>query len=102
MTMRLTFERDGGLGFFPNLARPLTIDTAQLAPDEAARWQELVAAASLWERAPPGPARAGGDRRTYRLRVEEGTRSRDLELHDPLPAEVRPLVRALEAQAKAR
>jgi hypothetical protein len=100
--MRLTFEREGGLAALPGLARPVTIDTDTLPADEAGRWQQLVTDACAWERSSMPAPRTGADRRTYHLELQDGARQLRLELHDPLPPELRPLVRALEALLKRR
>lgn len=99
--MRLTFERDGGFAPVPSLSRSLLIDTDELPHGEAEHWRQLVDDANPWEAAAAPPARAGADRRTYRLAIEDGSRRVSLALHDPLPAALRPLVRALESQLKA-
>ena len=95
--MRLTFEVDGGFVAVPSRAHPVLIDTDQLTTAEAARWRKLVADAEPWERARAPLARAGGDRRSYRLMLDDGDRHVALRLQDPLPAELRPLVEALRA-----
>jgi hypothetical protein len=101
--MRFKLETEGGVAFFPGLARPVAIDTDELSPEEAARWNELAAQAMLWEcDAPPHAPTSARDQRTYTLVVEDGGKRRHMRLTDPLPAEVRPLIRELEAERKRR
>lgn len=99
--MRITFERDGGFAALPGLTRPVMIDTAQLAPEEAERWQRLVAEAAPWDLTSPAPPRRGADQRRYLLEVDDGERRVALTLFDPLPGALRALVRALEDAQRA-
>jgi emfourin len=84
--MRITFQADGGLGYFPGLNRPITIDTDALAQDEAARVHGLVRAARFFERpgevAAPGPGAA--DYRRYTISIEDGERSHSVVTTDPV------------------
>lgn len=96
--MRIFYQREGGVAYFPGLSRPLEIDTGALPAAQAARLEELVAAAAVFARASAPPPRPGAaDVVTYTLRVEEGRRRTTLRLQDPVGApELRALLDYLE------
>lgn len=88
--MRITLRTDGGLAYFPGLARPVEVDTSSLDADEARDLEGLVGDARFFERADPAAAPAAGsggsaDAMTYTLTVEDDGRSRTLTVSDPLP-----------------
>jgi hypothetical protein len=85
--VRIRFQSDGGLGHFPGLAGPVTIDTAQLPPEEAARIEGLVGGADFFTRPQPAgrPAPGAADLRRYTITIDDDNgRSRTLELTDPV------------------
>ena len=85
--MRIRFQSDGGLGYFPGLAEPVTIDTADLAPEQAARFEGLVAAADFFARpatiGAPSPGAADLRHSTISVDEDEG-RSHTVEVTDPV------------------
>jgi hypothetical protein len=84
--MKLSLTTHGG--WSAALRRPpLQIDTARLAPEEAAQVERLVEAASA-ERPPPRAARSGADAQTYVITCEDAARTRELRGSDldPHPA----------------
>jgi len=75
---------DGGVGFFPGLARPIMLDEKNLSTEERAELSRLVSAA----RAAPGDAKAAAmkpvpDGRTYRIRIISGNGTTELSCADP-------------------
>jgi hypothetical protein len=84
--MRITFQSDGGFGYFPGLNRPVTVDTSELPGDEAARIEGLVRAAGFFERPAVGrtPAPGAADHRTYTISVDDGARSHTVTATDPV------------------
>ena len=46
--MRIRIQSDGGVGYFPGLAEPVSIDTARLSADERARLESMVGAAGFF------------------------------------------------------
>jgi hypothetical protein len=83
--MRITFHASGGFGYFPGLDRPLTIDTAALPADQAAKLEKLVHDADLVNR--PNeigtPAPGAADYRTYTISIDNGG-SHTVKLTDPI------------------
>jgi hypothetical protein len=83
--LRVTYRAEGGFGYFPGLARPLTVDSASLSAAEAAHLRTLVDGA-LQAAGAAGPAAQRGvpDGRRYTISIEGAGRKRTLRLADPL------------------
>ncbi|WP_428266600.1 protealysin inhibitor emfourin [Haliangium sp.] len=102
--MRIEFSTEGGIAFLPGLARPVTIDTDSLAPEQARRLTELVEAADFFARPaqvgqpPPGAA----DMQRHIVAIQDGARRHRVAVAEPiedpalaaLMAALRPLVDA--------
>ena len=102
--MRIRFQSDGGVGYFPGLDQPLVVDTARLEPEAGARLEGLVGAADFFSRpeAAGVPAPGAADLRRYTLAIEDGGRSRTVEVTDPVEdAALRALIDALREAGKA-
>ncbi len=93
-----------GLFYAPGLAEPVVLDLAALPPAEAARIEALVREAHVLDRpaAPESLSRPMPDARCFTLTIEQGGRSRTLELPEPIadPA-LKDLVRCLQDQVRA-
>jgi Emfourin len=103
--MRIQFRPDGGLASFPGLERPLELDTAELAPEQAASLERLVRDAGVFAL----PARAGApapgaaDYRSYTITVDDGARSHTITVAEPIEdAALRALVERLGAEQRSR
>ena len=103
--MRIRFQSDGGFGHFPGLSEPVSIDTARLSPDEAARIEGLVGGADFFARpeAAGAPAQGAADLRRYTITVDDDTgRSRTLQVTDPVEdAALNALIDSLRGAGKA-
>ena len=105
--MRIRFQSDGGLGYFPGLNEPVTVDTADLEPEEAARLEDLIGAANFFARQETVDSSAPGaaDLRHYTITAaDDHGRSHTVEVTDPVadPA-LRALIDALRtADTSAR
>lgn len=103
--MRIRFQSDGGLGYFPGLNEPVMIDTTRLAPEEAARIEGLVGGADFFGRpeAAGVPAPGAADLRRYTITVDDDSgRSRTLELTDPVEdTSLHALIDSLQRAGKA-
>jgi hypothetical protein len=98
--MKVRFVRTGGVA---GMRLAVTLDSETLSAREAARLKRLIGRAASIEASPPatGP-RPGADRFQYRLTVEEGGRTRRLELDDAsVPPALRPLLDYLAGRARA-
>jgi hypothetical protein len=102
--MRVQFQSEGGLAFFPGLQRPISIDVDALPASDADRLRQLVRAANFFAlpahigTPPPGAA----DMRTYTLTIEDGGQHHTVRIAEPITdATLQELVEALQAQARA-
>ncbi|OLL31042.1 hypothetical protein BTH42_14375 [Burkholderia sp. SRS-W-2-2016] len=90
---------DGGVGFFPGLARPIVLDENQLPAAEREELAQLVSAARM---APAGmkaaATKAVPDGRAYRIRITAGDDTTEFSCADPA---VPPSFAALMAFIKA-
>ena len=84
--MRVEFTTEGGIAFFPGLSRPAVIDSADLAPADAAELKRLVDDAAFFER--PAPARTmpkgAADYQQYTISVDDQGRRHAIRLADPV------------------
>lgn len=84
--MIVVLETEGGLAPVPGLQRPITVDSTDLEPEQAARLSKLVGDTNLFER----PASAGNalpsaaDVRTYTLTITDGARRHSMQFTDPV------------------
>ncbi|SAK86195.1 hypothetical protein AWB78_04417 [Caballeronia calidae] len=75
---------DGGVGFFPGLARPIVLDAKDLSPDERAELARLVSAARTESAAPRAAAvKPVPDGRSYRIGIASDDGTLDLKCADP-------------------
>lgn len=105
--MRVELRIEGGLGSFPGLGLPFTVDSDALGAEEARELAALVAGSGLLaatRRGRHAPAAAAKpDARRYTLTIDDEGRLRTLTLEDPLPPQLAPLVAFLkERQRDAR
>jgi hypothetical protein len=92
--VHVELKTEGGVAFFPGLARPFVLDTATLTTEETERLTVLVDAARFFERADAeSPPRRGADAREYVLTIEvTSTRRRTLRLREPLAPDLERLL----------
>lgn len=98
--MLVRLETDGGFAFVPGRNRPITVDSNDLGPVDAAKLAHLVEIANFFAlpvkvgRFPPDAA----DVRRYTVTVEDGTRRHSVSFVDPVTdmhlAALRDFVRA--------
>lgn len=86
MGMRIQFSSTGGIAHFPGLAKPLTIDSAQMQAADAKKLEQLIVAARFFELpAKVGSPQAGAaDYRTYTITVESGEQRHTVEAVEPI------------------
>jgi hypothetical protein len=102
--MRIAFAQEGGIGYFPGLAKPVTIDVDRLDHAEAEELKRLVEAVHFFDLPASigAPARGSADYQHYILNIEEGGRQHTVRALVPVedPA-LRELVQAVQKQVKA-
>ncbi len=103
--MRITFQSQGGIAFFPGLNRPVVIDTAQLSAEERSKLEVLVQSTRFFALpASIGARRRGAaDVREYTLRVEDNTRDYTVHVTEPFDnPELEQLIMELRSRARAQ
>ena len=86
--MRVHFQISGGVGFFPGLAAPRTIDVETLAAHTQRTLRDLVEETRFFNlpaqiSAAPGSA----DHQTYRITIEDRARRHTVVISDPVAGE---------------
>lgn len=95
--MRIELRRTGG---FAGLTREVSLDTADLAREQATELEGMAAEADLpaISAGRPSPSR-GVDRFTYDLTVEDGEQRHQVQVGDgAIPATLKPLLDRLSAE----
>lgn len=82
--MRITLTTEGGLAFFPGLARPVTLDDATLPPEQSAELRRRIVAADFFNQPPVAgtPPPGAADYRTYTLTIEGADRTNTVRMTD--------------------
>ena len=101
--MKFSVATEGGVAFFPGLARPLVVDSDKLDAGQARSLTELLDKASFWSLpvAAPDTGKAR-DLPLTTITVAEGYRSHTVRRHDPLPRELADLVTAVRSAARSQ
>lgn len=100
MSLRIDFGIEGGLAALPGLAKPLTIDCADLPRQDAAKIEALVQRADFFRRRVPARAAPMPDARTYTIGVDDGAQCRTLRVEEPIADDaMRELVAELRGRA---
>ena len=101
-TMRIRFETEGGIAYFPGLSKPVTIDTGELPAEEANELERLIEAAGFFDLpAVSAPPRGAADYQQYTISVTSPGRSHVVRLTDPIEdPRVRALVDRLRVKAR--
>jgi emfourin len=103
--VRITFQSQGGIAFFPGLNRPVVIDTAQLPAEQRSNLEGLVQATRFFALPPTvGTTRRGAaDFREYTLKVEDGVQNYTVHVTEPFEnSDLEELISALQSHARAQ
>ena len=88
LAMRVTIKTEGGTAHFPGLARPVEIDTEDLAPDEARELEEGLRTAGLLGEHPCEQRDVAApnvpDARCHTITVERDHERRSAQVCDPV------------------
>ena len=103
--MRITFQSQGGIAFFPGLNQPVVIDTAQLPAEERSKLEGLVQSTRFF--ALPASVgtrpRGAADVREYTLRVEDERADSTVHVTEPFDhPELEQLITELRSHARAQ
>jgi len=96
--MRIDYRREGG---FTGIPLSVSIDTQDLGPEGRAV-EESIQRSGLLDADSPGspPSPPHPDAFTHFLTIEEGGRRRTVQLSDPVPEKVAPLLAVLRRLAR--
>jgi hypothetical protein len=101
--MRIDFTQGGGLGYFPGLTKPVTIEVDRLETSEAEELKRLVEAAHFFDLPATigAPARGAADYQSYVLTVEDSGRRHTVRLFIPVEdVPLQELMQAVQKQVK--
>ncbi len=83
--MRVHFQVSGGIGFFPGLAVPRTIEVDALAESDRRSVSQLIDEAQFFSLPSRMPApRGAADYQTYHITIEDGGRRHSVAVSDPV------------------
>ncbi len=102
--LRVRFQTEGGIAFFPGLSEPVTIDGDELPEEDAVELERRVEEARFFDLPArvSEPQRGAADYRQYTITVEDGGRSHTVRAVDPVEDPgLQTLVNYLNAKAKA-
>jgi hypothetical protein len=84
--MRIQYSEEGGLAFFPGLAKAKVIDLSDLSSEEAEELQRLISRADFWN-APSfldSSSNRVRDSRQYIITIEDNNRSHTIRINEPI------------------
>jgi hypothetical protein len=102
--MRIDFTQGGGLGYFPGLNKPVTIEVDRLEASEAEALKHLVEAAHFFDLPATigAPARGAADYQYNVLTVEDSGRRHTVRIFIPVEdVTLQDLLHAVQKQVKA-
>jgi emfourin len=83
--MRVHFQMSGGIGFFPGLAAPSTVDVDSLPEGDQQSLREVVDASQFFSLpAHIAAPRGAADYRTYQITIEDGARHHTVSVAEPV------------------
>ena len=99
--MRVEMQTEGGVAYFPGLAKPVVVNSSDLPQAQAAQLQKLLDSAHFFEL--PAASRAipkgAADMRRYTITVVDGRRRRTVRLTDPVDdPQLQALIEFLQGQ----
>jgi len=97
--MRITFKTEGGIAYFPGLAKPFVFDSSQLGKNDAKTLQGLVEDANFFALPSTiGKAALGAaDMQQQTMTVEDGKKTHTVKLVSDAPPEVQALFEGVQA-----
>ncbi|OGB23999.1 MAG: hypothetical protein A3I66_14880 [Burkholderiales bacterium RIFCSPLOWO2_02_FULL_57_36] len=102
--MQVEMSEEGGVAYFPGLAKPVSIDVDSMEAGAADQLRQLIEHANFFDLpATVGtPAKGAADYRQYTLTIDDGPRKRTVRIQEPIedPA-LNELVQAVRKHVKA-
>jgi len=84
MKIEAAISTEGGVGFFPGLARERRIDVKALGAAGLARLAKLVEESDFFKHADPAEPQKGADMRTHTITITIDGKSRTLRIPEPI------------------
>lgn len=84
MKIEAAISTEGGVGFFPGLARERRIDLKALGAAGLARLVKLVEECDFFKHADPAEPQKGADMRTHTITIAIDGKSRTLRIPEPI------------------
>jgi len=84
MNIEAKISTEGGVGFFPGLARERRIDVKALGAAGLARLAKLVEESGFFHHADPGEPPKGADMRTHTITITIDGKSKTLRIPEPI------------------
>jgi len=84
MKIEATISTEGGVGFFPGLARERKIDVKELGVAGLARLAKLVESSDFFKHSGPAEPPKGADMRTHTITLTIDGRSKTLRIPEPI------------------
>lgn len=82
MKIKITYRREGGIAYFPGLAKPVMLDSGDLSDSDAQQLNDLLKVVESQPRS-KGVLR-GADMQTYVIEIQEETSARVIRLSEPV------------------
>jgi len=84
--MRVELQTEGGVAYFPGLAKPVVVDSSDLPQAQATQLRQLIDSARFFELpvASRSIPKGAADMRHYTITIEDGRRHRTVRLNDPV------------------
>ncbi len=101
--MRITFQRDGGIAFFPGLSKPVTIESDDLSSDEQAELEQLIQQSVFFKQPEQVGtlSRGAADFLHYTVTVDDGTNCHTIRMVEPIQdVRLQELIAFLQAKTR--
>ncbi|HEU5014852.1 MAG TPA: protealysin inhibitor emfourin [Roseiflexaceae bacterium] len=101
--MRITFQREGGVAFFPGLSKPVTIESDSLPSDEQAEIAQLIQQSAFFSQPEQVGtlSRGAADYIHYTVTVDDGPNSHTIRIVEPVQdVRLQELIAFLQAKAR--
>jgi hypothetical protein len=101
--MKIQYSEEGGIAYFPGLAKPKTIDLSELSGEASEQLRQLISRVDFWNlpAAVGSVSKGGADFRTYIITIEEKDRSHTVKIIEPVAnAEFKGLLETIQKMVK--
>jgi hypothetical protein len=82
--VQIEYRTTGGPAYFPGLAAPITVDTAELPAERRAKLERLVEEARFFEQSADVLPERGADYQIHTITVRDGSRTHTVRRADPV------------------